>query len=97
MILNELCALARANTRLHTHTQRAHKQELESFTTAVVVKEHMNEVDIKAEQSKLQAQMERRKKQRLARRKKEKATVTTEDGTGEFYGDTERERWKERV
>lgn len=55
-------------------------QELETFTTAVVIKEHMNEVDIKAEQSKLQAQMERRKKQRLARRKKEKTTVTTEDG-----------------
>ena len=57
----------------------------------------MNEVDIKAEQSKLQAQMERRKKQRLARRKKEKATVTTEDGKGEFSWDTEKERGKERL
>lgn len=55
-------------------------QELESFTTAVVLKENLDEGDIKAEQMKLQQQMERRRKQRLARRKKEKATVTTEEG-----------------
>jgi len=55
-------------------------QELETYTTAVVLKENLDEVDIKAEQVKLQQQMERRRKQRLARRKKDKATVTTEEG-----------------
>lgn len=55
-------------------------QELESFTTAVVIRDNVEEADLKAEQLKLQQQIERRKKQRQARRKKEKATVTTEDG-----------------
>jgi hypothetical protein len=46
----------------------------------VVIRENVEEADIKAEQLKLQQLIERRRKQRQARRKKEKATVNTEEG-----------------
>jgi len=36
------------------HTNNAPPQELESFTTAVVIRENVEEADIKAEQLKLQ-------------------------------------------